>query len=291
MQPIDQVTPRPVLALRVSDLAASRAFYTVQLGFGTTTTPLPTTLVEVTDFSNDLLLLVGPDAGDVTSYLQEPHYICAPNATLSFFCQDLDARRAEWSARGLSGIREVQWPLGARLLVVQDGEGNTLVFTPHSAEEIIELYAQGPQRLQEALSGVSEQDLDLAKAPGEWTMRQIVHHIADGDDLWMHAVKAALVHSGCHYRHDWYTPDNISSEVLDYAGRALEPALLLFHANHEHILQLVSRLPNALKRFVLFAWPDQEEQRFTVQDMLYSQAMHVAIHCDEILEIRLLQQR
>ena len=105
----------------------------------------------------------------------------------------------------------------------------------------------------------------------------------------MHAVKAALTRSGCHYRHDWYTTDNASAELLDYAGRAIEPALLLFQANHEHILQLVRHLPGALDRFVLFAWPGrQEEQHMAVRDILFGQAMHVAIHCNEILEIRRL---
>lgn len=146
--------------------------------------------------------------------------------------------------------------MGDRALLIQDPDGNTLRFTTprkREPEEIIALYAQGPTRLQEALAGVFEEELDRKRAEGEWTIRQLVHHIVDGDDLWMHVVKAALARSGCQYRHDWYTPDNACAETLDYAGRAIEPALLLFHANHEHVLQMIRHFPDALSRFVLFA--------------------------------------
>jgi DinB superfamily len=153
-------------------------------------------------------------------------------------------------------------------------------------EETIEAYAQGPQRLQEALIDLTEQDLELACAPGEWTIRQLVHHIVDGDDLWIHAAKAALENSGCQYRHDWYTPDNAAAETLDYAGRAIEPALLLFQANHEHILQLVRHLPDALSRFMFFAWPGQPAEPITVKQILSMQTWHANGHCDDILSIR-----
>ena len=278
----------------MQNVVASRTFYTDLLGFGIADIQLPDTLAQVIDFDNEPLLLIGPDASNVTVYLSEPHVILESGTSVGFFCDDLNAKIAEWRARGLVDIQEAKTPLDDRALIVKDLDGNMLRFSvPHqrSPEEIIELYTQGPQRLRNALAGVSEQDLELAKAPGEWTIRQLVHHIADGDDLWMSAVKAALVNSGSQYRHDWYTPDNASADILDYAGRAIEPALLLFNANHEHILQLVRHLPGALERYVLFAWPNQEAHPFTVQNILYSQAMHVAIHCNEIVEIRSLHQR
>lgn len=289
MQQTDKAPPRPSVALHVGDLAASRAFYIDLLGFGAADGPLPETLAQVIDFDNDSLLLIGPAAGDVTAYLHESPTILEAGTTLGFFCSDLAAKLAEWSTRGISNLLEAKTPLGDRALIVQDPDGTSLRFTQsrqRSPEEIIELYAQGPRRLQEALAGVSAHDLERAKAAGEWTIRQLVHHIADGDDLWGSAIKAALANSGSQYRHDWYTTNNACAETLDYAGREIEPALHLFRANHEHILQLLRHLPGALERYVLFAWPGQEAHLLPVQNMLYTQAMHVALHCDEILSIR-----
>ncbi|GCE09131.1 DinB family protein [Dictyobacter aurantiacus] len=272
MQHTNTERPRPWWALPVRNLPISYAFYTELLGFGTTATPLPDHLVEVTDFGGDPLLLIGRQASDVTEYLNNPHTIMKPGNTLGFFCQDLDAQFAEWSKLGLTEIEENTAPLGDRALLIRDPDGNTLRFTTPrqwAPEEIVALYAQGPARLQQALADISEQELDKKRSEGEWTIRQLVHHIVDGDDLWMHAVKAALARSGSQYRHDWYTPDNTCAETLDYAGRTIEPALLLFQANHEHILQLVQHLPDALSRFLLFAGPDQEPHPFTVQQILY----------------------
>lgn len=294
MQQEARATPLPSWALYVEDLEASRAFYVDQLGFTETGTSLPETLAEVADFDNDPMLLVGPEAEDVTPYLTNTHSIVKPGQVLFFHCQDLDTQRARWTERGLADIQEARTPLDDPALLVLDPDGHALLFIvprQRSHEEIIELYAQGPQRLREALAGLNEQDLELAKAPGEWSIRQLVHHISDGDDLWMRAVKAALARPGCQYSHDWYTTDNASAELLDYAGRAIEPALLLYNANHEHILQLVRHLPDALERYVMFAWPGQEARRFAVNDILYSQAVHTAVHCKEIQEIRRLHQR
>lgn len=292
MQQNDGIPSRPSLALWVTDISASRAFYTDMLGFVMTDTPLPDdTFAEIVGFGHEPFLLVGPDAGDVTAYLQDEHFVARPGSTLSFACEDPEQQLVEWTARGLSGVQDVRTPFGEHVLVVKDRDENILLFTIRSAERVFEIYAQGPARLQEVLADLSEQDLELTRAPGEWTIRQLVHHIVDGDDLWMHAVKAALARSGCHYRHDWYTPDNHSAQTLDYAGRGIEPALALFQANHEHILQLARHLPGASERFILFAWPGQEEQRLTVLDILYDQALHVDAHCGEILEIRRLHQK
>ncbi|GCE28834.1 hypothetical protein KDA_43180 [Dictyobacter alpinus] len=291
MVQVDKLPSRPALLLHVKDLVASRAFYTEVLGFGSSDEDLPATLAVVTDFSHEAILLAGPDAGDITDYVQERYVTIEPGTFLTLFCPDLDELKAQWATRGFTSIRELKTVFGDAALGVRDPDGNILLFTTRSAEDVLERYAQGPQLLDEALAGLSEQDLQLTKSPGEWSIQQLVHHISDGDDLWMHVVKAALTQSGCQYRHDWYTTDNASAGKLDYAGRAIGPALALFRANHEHTLQLVRHLPAAMKRCVVFTWVGHEATTLSVQDMLHSQAYHVMTHCKEIQEIRRIHGR
>lgn len=69
MQHTNTVRPRPSRALPVRNLPISYAFYTDLLGFGTTATALPDHLAEVTDFDDDPLLLIGPQASDVTTQI------------------------------------------------------------------------------------------------------------------------------------------------------------------------------------------------------------------------------
>lgn len=156
-----------------------------------------------------------------------------------------------------------------------------------SPEEWLARFARGVDELDAALAGLSEQELDLTPGAGEWSIRQIVHHIADGDDLWIMALKAALANSGCLYRHDWYTPDNAWAVSLDYAGRAIEPAIALFRANRAHVVQLVQHSPGAWERSILFAAPYlPEPDQVTVGNIIAGQAEHALMHCEEIRQIR-----
>jgi catechol 2,3-dioxygenase-like lactoylglutathione lyase family enzyme len=280
---------QPQLALRVQDVTASLAFYTDRLGFARLSAEPGSDLATVADFDGDPLLLAGPAAEDVPSLLSPPRAVLPPGATLTFHCADLAALRARWAQHAITA-REAQNVWGDPALEAQDPDGYTLRFTvprQRSPEELLALYGQGVEALDEALAGLTDAELDLAKAPGEWTIRQIVHHIADGDDLWAMAIKAALTSDGCEYRHSWYSPDNVCAETLDYAGRSVAPALALLRANRAHLLQLVRHLPGAWERSILFAWPwEPTSRRLTVGNMLESQAGHALAHCAEIRTIR-----
>ena len=64
---------------------------------------------------------------------------------------------------------------------------------PDDQKKILELFKQGPGILENALADLSDNELDYVPSNGGWTIRQIVHHIADGDDLWKASIKIALV--------------------------------------------------------------------------------------------------
>jgi DinB superfamily len=48
-------------------------------------------------------------------------------------------------------------------------------------ERLIERYAQGYDEVVAALEGAGERDLDAREAPGEWSPREVVHHLADSE--------------------------------------------------------------------------------------------------------------
>ena len=43
----------------------------------------------------------------------------------------------------------------------------------------IETIADGPARFREAVHGLNDQQLDTPYRPGGWTVRQVIHHVAD----------------------------------------------------------------------------------------------------------------
>ncbi|MEM7343644.1 MAG: glyoxalase, partial [Chloroflexota bacterium] len=58
--------------------------------------------------------------------------------------------------------------------------------------DLLKQYAAGIEALIEATFGLSPTDLDTSLTPQSWTIRQIVHHVVDGDDLWKTCIKAAF---------------------------------------------------------------------------------------------------
>jgi hypothetical protein len=156
-------------------------------------------------------------------------------------------------------------------------------------DAVLARYADGPAQLETAIAGLAEADLDLAQSADTWTIRQLVHHVADGDDIWKVCIKAALGNSGGVFTLQWYwdIPQDTWVERWDYAGREIAPSLALFRANRRHVVQLMERNPDGWERHMRIQWPHRaEEERISVGDVIEMQANHVAYHIDDIQAIR-----
>lgn len=155
-------------------------------------------------------------------------------------------------------------------------------------ETILARYADGPAQLESAISGLKESELDLAQSSDSWSIRQIVHHVADGDDIWKIAIKAALGNSSGTYSLLWYwdKPQDEWVESWDYASRGIESSLGLFRANRRHMVQLLQPIPDAWERHIFIQRPDGEKRQTTVGYIVEMQADHVQGHIDDIRRIR-----
>jgi hypothetical protein len=149
------------------------------------------------------------------------------------------------------------------------------------------LYADGPAQLEAVLIGITESDLNLAQTPDTWTVRQIVHHIVDGDDIWKICIKAALGNTEGLFSLQWYgdKPQTEWAENWRYAYRPIEPSLALFRTNRYLIVELLQQTPNAWEKSIRIKWP-QREERITIGDVLEIQARHVVEHISDIQKIR-----
>jgi uncharacterized damage-inducible protein DinB len=102
-----------------------------------------------------------------------------------------------------------------------------------SRNEVLEDYADGPNRLEAAIAGLPETGLDVALSSDSWTIRQIVHHVADGDDIWKVFIKRAIGNPEGEFTLEWYwqIPQDEWAEHWAYGRRAIEPSLALFRAS------------------------------------------------------------
>jgi len=66
---------------------------------------------------------------------------------------------------------DLQYPIGK----FQWGGGNT----DEQRKQLIDQIEQAPAQLRQALAGLTPDQIDTPYRPGGWTVRQVVHHLAD----------------------------------------------------------------------------------------------------------------
>ena len=103
-------------------------------------------------------------------------------------------------------------------------------------EAAVESIAATPMRLRAALLGLTQEQLDTPYRPGGWTVRQLVHHIADS-------------HMNAYLRFKWaMTEDNptiktyeeaLWAELEDGRSTPAEVSLALIEALHDRWVRLL----------------------------------------------------
>jgi hypothetical protein len=144
--------------------------------------------------------------------------------------------------------------------------------------DMLAAYRRGTADLEAAVADC--RDIDARRASGEWSTRMILHHLADGEALWLQPLKLALLQDGFEYRHNVWVQEG-SGEALAYATRDVAPSVALFRSRREHAGILLAAIPDAMERHVMFAWGDQQ-RRVTVADIVNMQIGHLATHIAEI---------
>lgn len=157
-----------------------------------------------------------------------------------------------------------------------------------SQASIIARYADGPAELEQALAGLQDADLDALPAQGGWTIRQIVHHVVDGDDLWKAGIKAALGNDNGEFTLQWYwtIPQDAWADRWAYATRPTDVSLALLEATRAHVTQLLAHVPDAWTRSIAVRTPNGETTRLTVGAVVEMQADHLQHHVRRIVAIR-----
>ena len=140
---------------------------------------------------------------------------------------------------------------------------------PENKNEILELFKRGPAILENALVGLSDIELDYAPSNGSWSIRQIVHHLVDGDDLWYLAL-----------------PQTEWAKLWAYDKRSIEVSLTLFKANRDHIIQLLEYSPDGWNNSARFQEPDGKIEVVPAGYVIQMQADHVVHHVKRISAIR-----
>jgi hypothetical protein len=147
-----------------------------------------------------------------------------------------------------------------------------------ATQDLVNRYHKGISLMEDALLGVSPEALDRVPAPGKWTIRQIVIHVADAEIILASRIRAVAGDPGS--RLLAFDQDKWAAN-MPYEKLPVEPAMAVIRALRESTTALLRALPES-------AWSRTgiHEQRgeLSVRDLVDLAANHGENHARQIRE-------
>jgi hypothetical protein len=144
-----------------------------------------------------------------------------------------------------------------------------------------------PARIEHALRGLTEKELDLRGGPEGWSIRETVHHLVEANLVASNIVVAGLARDGCVYDWSWINPNAAWMRRVGYSKAPVGPALDALRALGPHLAGLVRSTPGASRRSVrLLDEKGARPRRTTIAQVLKDEVEHAAHHLGEVAAIR-----
>lgn len=279
------MTRRPVTILRVADLDQALRFYHHGLSFALDLHGAAAGVAQVSPPQGLPLLLAARSAVDLGRFAQE-NFREAPAGRRLYFVTEtsLATYRDDLCTRGLTPAELAYEEDGATTLELTDPDGYIVSFWSPAQlpdAERIRRFQAAPQVLVEALADLTEEQLDLVREPGKWSIRQTVHHMADSAGTSLVRLLTALAEPGRPFRNNPYSQDTWVTN-LGHDKRPVGTAVALITAVHAHVGALLAHLPDALDRTL----EGDLAGRQTVRIMVAMLTSHVHGHTQQIVETR-----
>lgn len=158
---------------------------------------------------------------------------------------------------------------------------------------LLEKYLKLPGRLEAAIEGMDEAQLDLTLGTG-WSIREYVHHTVEGEMIWQIFLRAILGTNGIEIPIQWYFAITQDAWAERWASgkRVVGPSLALFRGSTASLVELLRNMPDeAWEHFGRVTWPGKDkETRLTVRDIVNIHLGHMDQHTADIQAIRHLHQ-
>jgi DinB superfamily len=146
---------------------------------------------------------------------------------------------------------------------------------PDERQQLIAQYKDGYRVIAEALTKVTAEELDANPAPGKWSVRQIVHHLADSEMT--AAVRFRLLVAEDRPAIKGYDQDRFAGRL--HYERSHEASLELFRAVRASTAELMGCLEEA---DWLREGTHSEVGRFGLDTWLRTYAPHAHRHAEQI---------
>ena len=154
----------------------------------------------------------------------------------------------------------------------------------HTREQLIARYKDGYRVVAAALDGATEAELDARPAPGKWSAREIVHHLADSEMTSAIRLRQLVAEENAQIR---AYDEALYARMLHY-DRPIGTSLLAFQAARASTAEVLDRMTEA-------EWAKAgrhpEHDRYDVERWLEIYAAHAHNHADQIARARASARR
>ena len=145
--------------------------------------------------------------------------------------------------------------------------------------ELIKQYRDGYRAITESLEGITNTEMDAREGAGEWSPREVIHHLADSEMTSAIRLRRLLTEEN---------PEIVGYDQEAYArilyyDRPIEPSLEAFRYARESTAQLLERMTGVEWER---AGTHSESGSYTIEGWLEIYAVHAHEHADQIRRAR-----
>ena len=142
-------------------------------------------------------------------------------------------------------------------------------------KQLIDQYKAGYEVVAAALAGATDAELDAHPAPGKWSAREIVHHLADSEMT--AAIRLRLLIATERPQIVGFDQEEFARRL--YYGRPIEASVEAFKSARRTTAEILDRMSEA-------EWAREgthsEHGRYTVERWLEIYAAHAHNHAEQI---------
>ena len=106
--------------------------------------------------------------------------------------------------------------------------------------ELTNEYAAGPQKLRDAIAGMTPDEIDAAPVPSKWSTRQVVCHLADFEPVYADRMKHVIAEDQPSFSGGFHQQ---FAEHLAYDQRDIEAELTMIEVTRSQMARILRSLP------------------------------------------------
>ena len=141
----------------------------------------------------------------------------------------------------------------------------------------VEEYGAGYKLFRAALGGIPQEAWEFVPAPGEWSIHEILVHMADSESLGALRVRKMIAEPGStvmeYEEAKW-------AQALDYRNQNTDEALEIFRLARQSTYHLLKTLPDEIFEHTVIH--PQFDEPYTFEQWFHSYTVHVPGHVEQM---------